>query len=208
MPTLSEDIKAVTSAISLSVESAFETGCLIAQACDRHKNFIDQVRMHMKGAISIAYLRRLEKVGRLQLHPSFVVGCCSAISFIERLSYKDQEVLATKGIKFPVGENDHIIKFAPDLSYQDAKAALHGGIIAQFEVIRSRVGEMAKNQQERYKTFIEGQEESSRERQGKARKVEKLGITCKGNTITINAKPGTKIKADDLAAFVWEHNLF
>jgi hypothetical protein len=207
MPTLSEDIKAVSNAIALSVESAFTTGVLIAEACDRHKGFLEQVKIYMKGAINISYLRRLEKVGRLQLHPSFVVGCCPAISFIEKLSYKDQECLATKGIKFPIGENDHIIKFATDLSYQDAKCALHGGVIANFEVIRSRVKEMVANQNAWEKRNAEYREEEDREQAAKARKVEKLGITCKGNMIIINVSKCTKISYNDLRAFLIENDL-
>ena len=193
---LEQDLETCSAVIAASHAGFFTAGQAIAGACDRHTGFIDALHKVLRGSVSIAYLRRLERCGRGELIPDLVICVGPAQTWLEKLSVQDQKE-AIKGIPWPVGEDDTDtrIKLVSDLSYSDGKACFSGGVIAAPSTIRVKAlvlmaaAQSAVDTRRRFFTNLDAKDRKHRA------KMSKLGVAVYATYITCN---GVKLTEDEL----------
>jgi hypothetical protein len=87
--TLQEDVRACVQALTAIHESVMDAAALIAKCAKRHPGFIDSLAREVPG-VSLAFLRRLQRVGEGSLDPRVALGIEHGL-FIEKLNIEDQK---------------------------------------------------------------------------------------------------------------------
>jgi hypothetical protein len=197
MPSLEKDLQTAKNALSAVFDNIKETSETIAELSAIHDRFVNKLFLEMRGAVSLAFLRRLERCGKGEIIPELVVCIGNAQPFVEKLSVKDQKIALITGIKWPEGDGDHRMRTAGELSYHEAKAAFFGGCIADPETVAKRISIRAAEEARARKIYLETADERERDDAAFIRKMASAGIK-----VTPNKKHilfgGLKVRVEDV----------
>lgn len=156
----------------------------LARLAKKHDNFLNRLRAKVRGAVSMAYLRRLVRVGSGELLPELAYGVGAAQPYLERLSVDDQRRVL-HGIRWPVGGGDHRVRPLHDLRYEEARAAFKGGVLADDDTILRRMAEHNETTRRRAAHYRESQAEADRISKQNAELIATHGITISKGVVRI-----------------------
>lgn len=201
--TIDGDLEAAEAAISGVIGSTYEAGKIVAEMCRRHNGFIAALHERLRGAISVAYLRRLERCGNREIHPRLVACVGEAQVWVEKLSYQDQETVVTRGVRWPLENGDHRIMQLSDLSYNDAKALFYGGVINSDETVIIRVRKWQQEREAKHRAKRAGWEAYKTEEREHMAWMESHGVTVDGDKIVIPR--GVRVPLNIMATFLYKN---
>jgi hypothetical protein len=202
MTTIEQDAEKCSQIIAATHASFQEAGRAIAESCDRHTGFIDYLHKVLRGSVSVSYLRRLERCGRGELIPEFVVCVGPAQHWVEKLSIRDQKTALT-GVAWPVGDDDSDtrIKLVSDMTYDEAKACFCGGTIGSPETIRVKILALMEAAQRTQHDRVKWIEKREKQHVKAIAKVKNAGISIYCTYIVWN---GVRITEDELNCITHE----
>jgi hypothetical protein len=178
-----------------------DAAALIAKCAKRHPGFIDSLAREVPG-VSLAFLRRLQRVGEGSLDPRVALGIEHGL-FIEKLNIEDQKKIIDVGVEVAVGPSgsDTMILRAEQMDRNTAARVIRNGTIAPIS--QQRVAIMEQEDACR-RTDMERREQKEREEKAKSRLLSKLPVEFNRKKKSVTVKRDTVLTLTNLYLIVSE----
>jgi hypothetical protein len=137
---LKNDIRECLAALQNINDSLIACGKVIATACERNPFFLSRLHEAAGGTISLAFLGRIERVGRGVIDPRLVQGLRNGI-LAERLPLPEQTRIIDKGVEVATGERGEKVEILrlEEMDQATAVRVLVNGTIADIKTQRASI---------------------------------------------------------------------